>query len=47
MAASGSGGMKGGIRRLRARALAVNVTTPEQGLLTRIQVEPSRWGEAE
>jgi hypothetical protein len=28
MAASGSGGMKGGIRRLKARALAVNVTTP-------------------
>ena len=28
MAASGSGGMKGGIRRLKARALALNVTTP-------------------
>ncbi len=28
MAASGSCGMKGGIRRLKARALAVNVTTP-------------------
>ena len=28
MAASGSGGMKGGIRRLKARAVAVNVTTP-------------------
>jgi hypothetical protein len=28
MAASGSGGMKGGIRRLKTRAVAVNVTTP-------------------
>jgi hypothetical protein len=32
MAASGSGGMKGGIRRLKARAVAVNVTTPLEAL---------------
>jgi hypothetical protein len=30
MAASGGGGMKGGIRRLKARAMAVNVTMPPQ-----------------